>query len=242
MSQIERIPTNIPGLDDLIAGGFPKGSLVLITGTPGSGKSNFCSQVLYTNALKGKKCLYLDLEQTEAKIINQMKQFGWDPFINKNLKIVSIESSNPRIVEQVIKEIETGPYDLITLDSLDSITTNPASIEEIQEEFQNRIPQLTIPSLLDQATLARLKIKKIFKVINKARATALVTSEKVEGSYGLSRDTVSEFLCDGVIVLSSTAIGKKRARSIEISKMRHTNTPGGRYDLEITDKGLVIQV
>jgi circadian clock protein KaiC len=240
MISIERVPTHIPGFDSLIQGGFPNGSLILVSGTPGSGKSNLCSQILYYNALKGKKCLYLDLEQAEGKLSTQMAQFGWDVKKTPNLKIVSIESSNPRIVELVIKEIESGTYDLIALDSLDSITTNPASIDEIQQEFHNRVPQLTIPGLLDHSTLSRLKIKKIFKVISKAKATAIVTSERVEGSNGLSRDTVSEFLCDGVILLSSTAIGKKRVRTIEICKMRHTDTPGGRYDLEINEKGLSI--
>ena len=238
MAFIERVPTYIPGFDNFLEGGFPKGSLILVSGTPGSGKSNFCAQLLYYNALKGKKCLYLDLEQDMGDLELQMKMFGWDTSALDNLKIYTIESSNPQIVEKVIKEIERKRYDIIVLDSIDSITTNPASVEEIQQQFRDRVPLITIPALLDQATLTRLKIKKIFNAIKSVKSTAIITSERVEGSMGLSRDTVSEFLCDGVILLSSTAIGKKRARSIEISKMRHTDTPGGRYELEITKKGL----
>ncbi|HLC93202.1 MAG TPA: ATPase domain-containing protein [archaeon] len=236
----DRVATYIPGLDDLIEGGFPKSSLILISGTPGTGKSNFCSHVLYNNAVKGKKCLYLNLEQGEGRLEMQMKQFGWDASKAQNLKIVTIDSSNPQIVENVLREIEKGPYDIVALDSLDSISTNPASVEEIQQQLRDRIPTITLPALFDQATLSRLKIKKIFSAITKSKATAIVTSERVEGAQGISRDTVSEFLCDGTLLLSSAAIGKKRVRTLEISKMRYTDTPGGRYDLEITKKGLIV--
>ncbi|HIH09434.1 MAG TPA: AAA family ATPase [Candidatus Diapherotrites archaeon] len=240
MVYIERIPTYIPGFDALIEGGLPEGSLTLLSGTPGSGKSIFCAQMLYNNAKNGKRCLYLDLEQEIGDIELQMRMFGWETRELENLRIFSIDSSNPQIVEKVIAEIEDRHYDLIVLDSLDSITTNPGSVEEIQQQFRERVPSISIPNLLDQATLARLKIKKIFSAIKKSKATALATSERVEGGVGVSRDTVSEFLCDGVVIFTSTAMGKKRARSIEISKMRHTNTPGGRYDLEIAGRGLVV--
>ena len=43
----ERVPTGIDGLDPLIEGGFPKGSLVLLAGNPGTGKTIFSMQFLY---------------------------------------------------------------------------------------------------------------------------------------------------------------------------------------------------
>ncbi|MDD5148397.1 MAG: ATPase domain-containing protein, partial [Candidatus ainarchaeum sp.] len=48
---VERIPTGIKGFDELIEGGLPKGSVTLVAGTPGTGKSIFCSQIAYNNAL-----------------------------------------------------------------------------------------------------------------------------------------------------------------------------------------------
>ena len=61
--------------------------VIIVTGTPGTGKSILCSQILYNNALKGKKCLYLNLEQNEGRLENQMKQFGWTPEDWNNLKL-----------------------------------------------------------------------------------------------------------------------------------------------------------
>lgn len=46
MKQTERIPTGIPGLDDLIEGGFIPGSVILLTGQTGTGKTVFGTQFL----------------------------------------------------------------------------------------------------------------------------------------------------------------------------------------------------
>jgi circadian clock protein KaiC len=45
-----RVPTGIDGLDPLIEGGFPRGSLVLLAGNPGTGKTIFSMQFLYNGA------------------------------------------------------------------------------------------------------------------------------------------------------------------------------------------------
>ena len=126
-TMVERIQTYVPGLDGLVDGGFPKGAIILISGTPGTGKSILCSQILYNNALKGKKCLYLNLEQNDGRLESQMAQFDWDAS-KTSLKIVSIDSSDPKIVDYVLKEVQNTKYDLIALDSLDSISSNPVTI------------------------------------------------------------------------------------------------------------------
>ena len=67
-----------------------------------------------------------------------MMQFGWDTASTKSLKIVAIDSSDPKIVEYVLKEIQTVDYDFVVLDSLDSISSNPLTIEEI-DPIQSKI-------------------------------------------------------------------------------------------------------
>ena len=63
---IKRIETGIIGFDGLIKGGFPIASTVLLTGSPGTGKTIFGLQYLYNGALKFReKGLYVTFEQTE---------------------------------------------------------------------------------------------------------------------------------------------------------------------------------
>ena len=75
---MERIKTGIPGFDELIQGGIPKGFNVLITGPPGAGKSIFSMQYLYNGALAGDPGLYLSLDSPKKNMIEQASQFGWD--------------------------------------------------------------------------------------------------------------------------------------------------------------------
>ena len=75
---MERVKTGIPGFDELIEGGVPKGFNVLITGPPGAGKSIFGMQYLYNGALSGEAGIYISLDSPKENMIAQAKQFGWD--------------------------------------------------------------------------------------------------------------------------------------------------------------------
>ena len=59
MEKEEYIRIGVPGFDELIEKGVPKGSSILISGGPGSGKTTFCLQSLVTAAKKGERCLSL---------------------------------------------------------------------------------------------------------------------------------------------------------------------------------------
>ena len=58
MSHIDRVPTGISGLDDMIEGGLPVPSLTLVAGDVGAGKTTFCTQFLCKGADQGELGLY----------------------------------------------------------------------------------------------------------------------------------------------------------------------------------------
>jgi circadian clock protein KaiC len=238
---VDKIKTGIPGFDELIQGGIPEGHLMLISGTPGTGKSIFCSQILYNNALKGKKCLYLNLEQNEGRLENQMIQFGWNPKkVEKNLKVVSIDTSDPAIVEFILNEIQKTNYDLIALDSLDTISSSPMPEGEFGKLGMEKVVSTVFPTVMDPTTVARLKLKRIFTAIAKAKATAFFTSEKVENGIGITRDTISEFLCDGIVLLHAVE-GEEGFRTLNIPKMRLTKQRAGIYSFNIGKNGVEVK-
>ncbi|MCK4902520.1 MAG: AAA family ATPase, partial [Thermoplasmatales archaeon] len=75
----EYIKTGIPGFDKLFTNGIPKGSTVLIAGGTGSGKTNFCLQLLAHHASQGKKCYFMGFGESEERLSEHMQNFGWDP-------------------------------------------------------------------------------------------------------------------------------------------------------------------
>lgn len=72
------MPTGIAGLDDILNGGFTKGRLFLIEGTPGTGKTTLALEFLREGAAKGESCLYVTLSETEDELRASAVSHGWD--------------------------------------------------------------------------------------------------------------------------------------------------------------------
>ena len=74
-----RVPTGIPGLDELISGGFPANTVNLVSGPAGSAKSLTAIQYIY-NGVKDKDevGIYLTLEEPRENIIRAMNSYGMD--------------------------------------------------------------------------------------------------------------------------------------------------------------------
>src|SRR3990170_2989356 len=75
---MEKIRTGIPGFDDLIKDGIEKGSIVLVAGGTGTGKTNFCSQFLHHGAQKGESGLYITFEEEPQQIQRHVAKIGLD--------------------------------------------------------------------------------------------------------------------------------------------------------------------
>ena len=73
----QRVSTGVKGLDKLVQGGVPKGSVVLVSGAPGTGKTILGMQFLEAGLRKGEKCAYVTIEEPPEKIMNQAEQFGF---------------------------------------------------------------------------------------------------------------------------------------------------------------------
>jgi KaiC/GvpD/RAD55 family RecA-like ATPase len=238
----DKLKTGIKGLDEILHGGVPEHTVVLVCGTPGTGKSILCSQILYNSALQGKKCLFLNLELGSSKLERQMAQFGWDlRAVENNLKVVSLNTLDPNLLSYLLSEIKATQYDLIVLDSLDSIYSIPAEVENFGKKVSKKPAGSGFAATLDNSTLGRIKLKKIFEALASSKATTFLTSEKVENAPGLTRDTISEFLCDAIILLTFCGLATGANRALEIRKNRLSNFNESINPMEITEKGIVIK-
>ena len=236
---VTRVISGIKGFDELIEGGFPTGSITLVAGTPGTGKSIFCAEIAYNNAIKGKKCLYLDLEQKVNQLNNQLEDLGFSTKKTKdNLKVATIDSSDPALIETISTELTKNKYDVIVLDSIESIVHSSAVKGKNKEMSLEQIQETVLPTMLDTKTIGRLKLRKLFTNLIATNATVFVIGEKVEGSQGLSRDTISEFLCDNIISMNYLGVGSSEYRSLQIRKMRRSGHEKGFVLFEINKTGI----
>ncbi|TLZ41041.1 MAG: hypothetical protein E6K19_08995, partial [Methanobacteriota archaeon] len=67
-SAMDRLKTYVEGFDEALGGGIPRGSIVLIAGTPGTMKTGLTFSILYENAKAGSKALYISLEESQEDL------------------------------------------------------------------------------------------------------------------------------------------------------------------------------
>ena len=75
--RVARAATGVPGLDDVLVGGFARGSLFLIEGTPGTGKTTLALRYLLEGADRGESGLYVTLSETKAELLQGAASHGW---------------------------------------------------------------------------------------------------------------------------------------------------------------------
>jgi circadian clock protein KaiC len=71
------VASGVPGLDDVLAGGFARGRLFLIEGVPGSGKTTLGFHFLMEGARAGEPVLYVTLSESEDEIQSTARSHGW---------------------------------------------------------------------------------------------------------------------------------------------------------------------
>jgi len=216
---VERISSGIPGLDELIQGGFFKGSVNLVSGQTGSGKTIFGLQYMLQGLKKGENGVFISLEQEERDIFGDVKDFGWDfsnyirdkKCIIEYLPIWKLED----LTITVLEKIESINAKRFVLDNL-SLVCSKMEPEEIRSE-----------------------ITEFLRELRQYGVTSLLLSEIPEGSKGLSMFGIEEFIVDGIIIINYLeSISGLSPRSLIIRKMRRTSHGTDVYPLEISNKGI----
>ncbi|MFH1637141.1 MAG: ATPase domain-containing protein [Candidatus Woesearchaeota archaeon] len=227
---MERIKTGIKGFDELLSGGFPSGRNVLISGTPGTGKTIFALQYLYNGAkMFNEKGLFVTFEENAENLRKQAKMFGWD--LDKmeksgKVKILSIEARDVKesTARDIISIVRGGNYTRLVIDSLSALSINTPNsfglVTDINEIFVKRFIYHFINDLRD------------------VNCTSILISQAVEEQ--LSSDGASEFACDGIIHIKYENLGGDYSRHLSIRKMRETKNDEEIHPMEIGKEGVVI--
>jgi len=103
-----RVPTGIPGLDEHLRGGFPRGSLILVTGPPGTGKSIFASEFMLQGLQLGNGAVLVDTCHSNEAMIEVAGDFGWDRSLIRKTRLV--DCFNFRIGEKTQNTVHIGSF------------------------------------------------------------------------------------------------------------------------------------
>jgi KaiC/GvpD/RAD55 family RecA-like ATPase len=234
-----RVGTGIEGLDGLLQGGYPQGSVSLVAGTPGTGKTIVCFQYINAGIKNGEKCLFLTSDERIYNLVSQAKKFGFDfnaAMQSGLLKFMYLDLEKRTVHKEMEAEIRIGKYSRVVLDSLTPLSEMPVWVVSRGSEIippEDTVVNAPLP--LDSIQATRMHVRRILRILEEDDCTALVTSEINEGSRNLSRDSVSEFLVDGILVLDLDPSMDRR--KITVRKMRGTKHTLKPRDIEINSKG-----
>src|ERR1700722_2256804 len=207
---LEKAPTGISGLDEVMHGGLPKGRPTLVCGGPGCGKSLFGIEFLIRGALEfGEPGVLMTFEETEEDIRKNVGSLGFD--VEKLIADKKLVIDHVKIDRQEIEE--NGDYDLEGL----FIRINLA-IESIGAK---RVHLNTIESLfagLSNQAILRSEIRRLFYWLKEKGMTTVITGERGDGN--LTRQGLEEYVSDCVILLDHRIHNQMSTRRMRVVKYR----------------------
>lgn len=238
----ERVKTGIKGLDELIEGGLPKSSSILLSGEAGTGKTIFSLQYIYSGAKDyGEAGIYVTFEEKPEELRREALQFGWNlKKYEAQKKIVILDAASLRV--GVPSDEDFYMKSDVDLKSLLS------KLYEIAMDIDaKRIVIDSLPAFFfsEDSEKMRDDIYMMGRVLAETKATSILITEIINGQ-GYSRFGYEEFITRGVITLHLVE-GEKAMprmseykRSIFIRKMRETNHKIKQYPFSITNDGIVV--
>ncbi len=218
----DRVSTGIEGFDSLIEEGFPRGSLVLLAGDAGSGKTILASQYLYHGAELGEPGIYVSFAENRENFFNNMKRLGMDfekyeregKFRFLDLITVSDKGVQP-ILTSILADLNALEAKRLVIDSFSALA------QAFKEAIDARIVLHTI----------------LGKMIRQAGCTTLMIVEKHRGEERLGMGT-EEFVADGVVLLDLSTDKGFLKRRLQITKMRGTRISKEGVSYGIDDHGI----
>ncbi|MFN3909729.1 MAG: RAD55 family ATPase, partial [Candidatus Anstonellaceae archaeon] len=204
----EKVPSGVPGFDELCGGGFEKNSANLIIGPSGSGKTIFLSQYIYTGAVfYDEPGIIVNLDQKKEVVFKYLEKFNWFFFNLEKKGLVTFINLKPHELKKLIEEgggliwdsaMEIGAK-RIAFDSLSSFSSYFPSKYELRESVIN-----------------------LFELTKKWRCTALFSYHNLSFS-SIKMEVSLDVLADSFISLYNIRKDNLRIRGIEIIKMRGCN-------------------
>ena len=216
--------TGVPGADEVLGGGIPMNTCMLISGVPGTGKTIFGLHFIYEGAKNGESGLFVAFEFNEEEIVQYAENFSMEfsKYIKMGLiSVVSFQITGDRAIMfgKIAELIRSKKVKRAVLDSL--------TMFEAMDAGEN-------------AFNFRRELSDFLMGIKRSGATVLATSER--SAEGI--DTVSykpqDFLFEGLILLTKVRKGSTFERCITVLKMRGMRHQLGIYPFTIEDGGVHI--
>lgn len=225
----EIIPSGVPGLDDILMGGFAANRLYLIDGSPGVGKTTLAMQFLLEGVRRGERCLYVTLSETRDELEAVAESHRW-----------SLQGMDIIELSQVEEMFTTGAKG--TLFQPTEVEVNRFA-DLLVAEFDRVKPRRMVLDSLSELrlmSLSPLRYRRQILSFKHHFATTDCTLLMLDDQSG-GHDAHVHSIVHGLVTLQRVPLkfGINR-RFLSIAKMRGSAFREGTHDYVIKEGGIVV--
>ena len=238
-TKIKTVTTGIAGLDTILGGGIPTGSLIMIVGAPGTGKTILIQQLCFTWASlqrntppsddetaaeatgRAAKALYFStLSEPHDKLIEHISQFDFfdRDVLNEQIKLLSLtavmEEGLDHVSSLIIDTVRRERAWLVAIDSfgpLEALAPNSEAIRHFLYRLSGQLSYLGV--------------------------TLIVSLERNLEGFAPSEGDLT--IADGILGMYSRLDGMREYNRVEVRKLRGMNRLRGLHAYRITQAGIV---
>jgi circadian clock protein KaiC len=214
-----RIPTGIPGLDELVNGGYFVGSTTLVVGISGVGKSVMGLQYLAEGVRRGERGIMVSLDEPPAQIIRNASAVGIDLQAAIDSDLVRLWFEPPQEIEidrhfaQIENIIRTfNPKRAL----IDSLSTYGSNIGHLGRDYRDFFHALVV-------------------LMKEYQVTAVYNHENPEmlGMSSMMGQSAVSSLVDNIILMNWVELGDSFRHGLTIAKMRANPTNRTTHECEV---------
>jgi circadian clock protein KaiC len=228
---IRRLPTGVPGLDEILGGGLPEYSFNIIAGAPGCGKTTLAHQIMFANASPTTPALYFTvLGEPAIKMLRYQQQFTFfdqssldgpqAPIRFINLSQTVLQKDLGAVLEEIVKQVEATNARIVVVDSFRTVVRKAQA-----EAAAGRTSELELQGFIQRLALH----------LTSWQATTFLIGEYVEGEL---RDNPVFTVADGLFWLYQSVERNSIVRKMQLMKMRGQKSVPGLHTFRITDAGV----
>jgi len=218
---IQKLPTGVPGLDEILGGGLPQFSFNIIAGAPGCGKTTLAHQFVFANATPERPALYFTvLGEPALKMLRYQQQYTFFNVSKLNSSVRFIDLSEilihrgfAGILDEIAKDVEAASPSIVVVDSFRTVVRGAHDNEMEIQVFVQRLGLL----------------------LTALEATTFLIGEYAESEL---RDNPVFTVADGLFWLYQIVERNSIVRKLQIMKLRGQTSVPGMHTFRITDAGV----